>query len=111
MFVDSTAYERFMGRWSAQLAPQLVAFAGVHDGETVLDVGSGTGSLSAAVVAVDPTGTVLGVDPSEAFVAHARRAVPAARFEVGDAQRLRLHDDTCDRIVSLLVLNFVPDRD
>jgi hypothetical protein len=48
MFSESDGYERFMGRWSRLLAPLFVTFAGVTDGDRVLDVGSGTGALSAA---------------------------------------------------------------
>jgi len=43
MFSAADAYERFMGRWSRELAPLLAEFAGVRDGDAVLDVGSGTG--------------------------------------------------------------------
>lgn len=39
------AYERFMGRWSAPLAPLFIAFAGIEDGQHVLDLGCGTSSL------------------------------------------------------------------
>ena len=49
------AYEVFMGRWSARLAPPLVQFAAVADGDAVLDVGSGTGALAAAVAAMMPS--------------------------------------------------------
>ena len=45
MFVESDAYERFMGRWSRRLAPLLVTFASVREGDSVLDVGSGEGFL------------------------------------------------------------------
>jgi hypothetical protein len=41
MFAVSTGYERFMGRWSRLLAPAYIAFAGVKNGDRVLDVGSG----------------------------------------------------------------------
>src|SRR5690242_5637899 len=40
-------YELQMGRWSRRLAPLFIEFAGVHAGAKVLDVGSGTGALSA----------------------------------------------------------------
>ena len=53
----AATYEDFMGRWSRQLAPALVAFSGVKDGEKVLDVGSGTGALSVAVLAASPSGS------------------------------------------------------
>ena len=39
MFSAGDAYERFMGRWSRELAPLLVTFAGVRDGNAVMDVG------------------------------------------------------------------------
>jgi cyclopropane fatty-acyl-phospholipid synthase-like methyltransferase len=52
MFSGSDGYERFIGRWSRRLAPQLMAFAGVTEGDRVLDVGSGTGALAATAAAV-----------------------------------------------------------
>jgi 2-polyprenyl-3-methyl-5-hydroxy-6-metoxy-1,4-benzoquinol methylase len=54
MFGDAAAYEKFMGRWSALLAPLLVDFTGIHGGK-VLDVGSGTGALAFAVAKRVPT--------------------------------------------------------
>src|SRR5262245_10685721 len=49
MFAASAGYERFMGRWSRLLAPRHIAFAGVKNGDRVLDVGTGTGSVASAV--------------------------------------------------------------
>ena len=40
MFEVGEAYEVMMGRWSRQLAPLFVEFAGVRDGDIVLDVGA-----------------------------------------------------------------------
>ena len=40
------AYDRFMGRYSRELAPRLVAFAGVAEGMRALDVGCGSGLLT-----------------------------------------------------------------
>ena len=46
MFAAAAGYERYMGRWSRLLAPHYLAFAGVKDGQRVLDIGTGTGSLA-----------------------------------------------------------------
>lgn len=112
MFSGGEAYERFMGRWSREMAPQLVRFAGVKDGEAVLDVGSGTGALSAAIAAAAPSSRITGIDPAAPYVAFAkaRHANEQVTFEVGDAQQLRFADGTFDRALSLLVVNFIPDR-
>ena len=64
MFAASAGYERFMGRWSRLLAPAYIAFAGVKNGDRVLDVGTGTGSLAATLEATMPTSEIVGVDPA-----------------------------------------------
>jgi SAM-dependent methyltransferase len=111
MFSAGDGYERFMGRWSRELAPVLVKFAGVRNGDAVLDVGSGTGALTAAVAAVAPSSHIIGIDPAAPYVAFAQARHPGdlIRFEVGDAQQLRFLDGSFDRTLSLLVLNFIPD--
>ena len=62
MFAVSAGYERFMGRWSRLLAPAYIAFAGVRNGDGVLDVGTGTGSLAAALEASMPASEIVGID-------------------------------------------------
>jgi SAM-dependent methyltransferase len=111
IFVESDAYERFMGRWSRELAPLLVTFAAVDEGDSVLDAGSGTGALSFAVAEAIPSVRVTGVDPSGAYVRYAQARAPSARvrFLVGDAQALEVPDATFDKTLSLLVMNFIPD--
>jgi SAM-dependent methyltransferase len=110
MFIDSDAYERFMGRWSRRLAPLLIDFADVGTGQAVLDVGSGTGALSFAAAAV-PAVQVTGVDPARHYIEYAqqRAADERVRFEFADAQALPFPDATFDRTLSQLALNFVPD--
>ena len=78
-----------MGRWSRELAGLLVRFAGVRDGDNVLDVGSGTGSIAAAVAAIAPSSHIVGLDPAAAYVAfaQARHGDQRTRFAVGDGQR------------------------
>ncbi|HEX5108713.1 MAG TPA: methyltransferase domain-containing protein [Vicinamibacterales bacterium] len=111
MFSLGEAYERFMGRWSRDLARQLVQFAGIRDGDAVLDVGSGTGALTAAIAAAAPSARIIGLDRSEPYVVSARARHQSSRllFAVADAQRLPFPDARFDRTVSLLTMNFIPD--
>ena len=108
MFSESDGYERFMGRWSRRLAPLFVTFAGVTEGDRVLDVGSGTGALSAAAAAIESV-QVTGIEPVGGLRAVRARSSVDGRFEVGDALALPFPDDAFDRTLSMLVLNFVPD--
>src|SRR5262245_59337907 len=79
MFAASAGYERFMGRWSRLLAPSYIVFAGIKDGDRVLDVGTGTGSVAAAVEARMPASEVVGIDPSTAFIAYVQKNAKSAR--------------------------------
>lgn len=111
MFGDAAAYERFMGRWSARLAPLLLDAVALRSPRSVVDVGCGTGHLAAAVVARWPGCQVLGIDPSGPFVAAAleRLAGTSATARVGDALELPIADGSVDAALASLVLNFVPD--
>jgi ubiquinone/menaquinone biosynthesis C-methylase UbiE len=112
MFSMSAGYERFMGRWSRQMAPAYIAFAGVKQGDRVLDVGTGTGSLASALEATLSSVELVGIDPSEGFITYARKNAKSGRvrFEVGDAQSLPFKDSSFDQTMALLVMNFIPDH-
>ncbi len=112
MFAASAGYERFMGRWSQLLAPRFIAFAGIRNGQRVLDVGTGTGSAAAAVEVSMPASEIIGIDPSAAFIAYAQKNAKSARahFEVGDAQALKFENASFDQTLALLVMNFIPDH-
>jgi SAM-dependent methyltransferase len=112
MFAASAGYERFMGRWSRLLAPLHISFAGVKNGQRVLDVGTGTGSAALAAEASFPASEIVGIDPSEGFIAYARKNAKSARatFDVGDAQALKFADASFDQTLALLVMNFIPDH-
>ena len=105
-------YEPYVGRWSRVVAAEFLARLGVPAGARWLDVGCGTGALSGAILDRCAPAAVLGVDPSEGFLSHARRQVQDARaeFRLGDARALPVPDAFFDAVASGLVLNFVPDQ-
>lgn len=106
------SYDAYMGRWSRQVAPRFLDWLGAPKGPDWLEIGCGTGALSAAILAKRDPASLIAIDPSEGFVARARANVPDPRadFRVGDAQALDLPRASRDVAVSGLVLNFVPDR-
>lgn len=110
-FSNAEAYERYMGRWSRLFARRFVDFVGITDGERVLDVGCGTGSLTYTVTSSAPRSEIVGVDPSSTFVEYARSRAsdPRVSFEVGNALNLPYPDASFDKCLCLLVLQFIPD--
>ncbi|NXY97755.1 methyltransferase domain-containing protein [Streptomyces sp. BR123] len=113
VWATGAAYERYMGRWSRLVAEQFAQrSADVADGLRWLDVGCGTGALSAAVAARRHPRLVVGADRSAGFVATARAAAPPSgpeHFVVADATCLPTRDAVFDAAVSGLALNFFPD--
>ncbi len=110
MASDGGGYERQMGRWSRRLAEPFLDFVGAAPGESVLDVGCGTGQLAFALAARGQVGQVVGVDLSPAYIQYALGHSPDARirFQVGDACALDFPDHSFDRVLSLLALHFIP---
>ena len=104
-------YERYVGRWSRRVAPELLGSLGVPSGKGWLDVGCGTGALTEAILEAAAPREVVGVDPSGAYVEYARAHVPdgRARFLAAEARELPFADGAFDASVSALVLNFVPE--
>jgi SAM-dependent methyltransferase len=102
-------YEPYMGRWSRKVAPGFLGWLRVPPGSEWLDIGCGTGALTAAILDQAQPASVLAIDPSAGFVEHARAHVADARasFEIGDAQQLPVESKRFDAVVSALVLNFV----
>jgi SAM-dependent methyltransferase len=107
---DGDGYELVMGRWSRRLALPFLDFAGTQDGERVLDVGCGTGHLARAIVERCRPSEVRAIDFAPAYIDYARSRSRDARvvFDVGDACAMKFADHSFDRVLSLLVLHFVP---
>ena len=107
---NGAAYERSMGRWSRKLADAMLDALALPRGLAVLDAGCGTGALADALATHDPSARITGVDISPAFLDAARARVPGGDFRQGDLCALDLADGVFDAALSLLVLQFVPDR-
>lgn len=103
-------YERYVGRWSRRVAPKFLTWLQVPDGQRWLDVGCGTGALSATIIEQCLPALVTGVEPSEGFLNVARQSLPEeVTLYLGNAAAIPLPDRTIDVVVSGLVLNFIPD--
>ncbi len=103
-------YELYVGRWSRLVAERFVGWLDLPPALRWLDVGCGTGALCAAIAGSCQPAQLIGVDPSEGFLAKARERLGSrATFHLGTAMDLPLEDASIDVVVSGLVLNFVPD--
>jgi SAM-dependent methyltransferase len=107
--VAADAYDRYMGRYSVLLAPQLADFAGVRSGQRVLDVGCGPGALTAELVARVGASAVAAIDPSESFVFAARERNPGVEVVQASADNLPFPALAFDAAVAQLVVHFMPD--
>jgi SAM-dependent methyltransferase len=103
---DAGNYEKLMGRWSRRLAPLFIEHAGIADGEEVLEIGCGTGSLTFALAEAARFARLTAIDQSEAYLAaaQAKNRDPRIQLELGDGCALRFADGSFDRTLSMLVL-------
>src|SRR5580693_3569938 len=89
-----------------------IEWLNIPQGGIALDVGSGPGSITAALArAAGPDGLALGVDISVPMLVRAVRneAGPQVGFLRADAQRLPLRDNTIDAVTSMAVFQLIPD--
>jgi arsenite methyltransferase len=90
--------------------------AAIRAGETVLDLGSGSGTDSfLAALAAGPDGRVLGVDMTDAQLAKARRLAEEhgfaqADFRQGYIENPPVDGAECDCVISNGVVNLSPDK-
>lgn len=105
--VPAEAYDRFIGRYSEQLAPRFLDFAGVEAGPA-LDVGCGPGNLTRALAQRLGASSVAAVDVSAPFVAACRERVPGADVRLASAEQLPFADGAFAGVLAQLVLSFIP---
>ncbi|MDP3893115.1 MAG: class I SAM-dependent methyltransferase [Nocardioides sp.] len=96
-----------------RLHERAVELADVAPGQTVLDVGCGTGNLALTVLAAQPEARVTGLDPDgdalRRAARKARRAGVSLTLVQGYADRLPAEDASVDHLVSSLALHHVDD--
>lgn len=91
-----------------QKARGLLEWLTPRDGERILDLGCGTGQLSAEIASSGAS--VVGLDRSPDMVAEARKKFPALRFEVCDARSLPFHEEF-DAVFSNAALHWIPQAE
>lgn len=111
-FYDLVAFLLTFGR-EARMRRDTVERAGVAPGQSVLDVGCGTGSLTLAAKAAAGSGDVHGIDPAPEMIEVARKKAARKRvdidFQLGVIERLPFPDATFDVVLSSLMLHHLPD--
>ena len=97
-----------------ELHERTVELAGIAAGETVVDVGCGTGNLSLAVLAAQHDARVTGLDPDGASLRRAARKAKRRRLSLtlvqGYADRIPAEDGSLDHVVSSLALHHIDDE-
>ncbi len=110
MWERGDPYEQYVGRWSRRIAPQFLSWLNIPAGRRWLDVGCGTGALSAAILDQCAPVSVIAVEPSEGFLEKAKEQLGSrVLLRRGSAAEIPLDDRSVDVTVSGLVLNFVPN--
>jgi SAM-dependent methyltransferase len=107
--VAAQAYDRFMGLYSVQLAPQLADLAGVQSGQRALDVGCGPGALAGELVSRLGVEAVAAVDPTESCVIAATERHPGVDVRRAAAEDLPFPDAEFDVALAQLVVHFMVD--
>jgi SAM-dependent methyltransferase len=107
--VAADAYDRFMGRYSRHLAPQMADLAGLSAGQRAIDVGCGPGALTSELVARLGAASVAAVDPSPPFIEAVRERNPGVDVRQASADGLPFADASFDAALAQLVVHFMPD--
>jgi len=102
-------YDRHVGRYGRELAVGLIEFAAIKRGQRALDVGCGTGQLTAELASVLGVENVAAVDVSDDMLAACRARVPGAEIHAASAEALPFADGAFDAALAQLVVNLVGD--
>jgi SAM-dependent methyltransferase len=92
------------------------ALAGIREGETVVDLGSGAGfDCFLAARRTGPSGRVIGVDMTADMISRARGNAEKGgcenvEFRLGEIEHLPIADETADLLISNCVINLSTDK-
>src|SRR5690242_11743915 len=104
---DPRHYDR-AGAFVPKLGSDLIDLLGPRAGERVLDLGCGTGDLTAQLALRGAS--VVGLDASAEMLEEARRKYPALELRQGDGQALDFEGEL-DAVFSNATLHWMPDAD
>lgn len=114
-FGSTAAFSQTAADYAATMAPALapvaaevVRRAALRANETVLDIGTGTGT--AARLAIGEGRRVIGLDGAAGMLEIARREAPGVEFIEADFTRIPLDDGSVDVVIAVHALLFVKDR-
>lgn len=120
VFEDEEAarkYSRESGKWMGNIAKSFISVAkkwGITNG-TVLDVGTGPGSLATEFAKKLPHTKVVGLDLSDVVLAvasenaHKNEVASRVSFKKGNAEDMPFDDDTFDLVISSNTLHLLED--
>ena len=103
-------------QWHKGLAEQLVDYRPPNEGDSVLDIGTGTGAAALySSVLVGDTGRVVGVDISKGMISEAEklrtgRNCENVQFTVADGESLNYPENSFDRIYCASAFFWVADK-
>ncbi|HEX5166449.1 MAG TPA: class I SAM-dependent methyltransferase [Thermomicrobiales bacterium] len=100
-------HQRYSERLIDLEAESAVAFA-LISGESILDVGCGTGAFLSYLRRNGSQGRLVGLDRSDAMIAEAARE-PSIEWTVGDVERLPFTDGEFDRVSARHMLYYIDD--
>ena len=108
-YYDLLAWLLTLGR-EGEFRERLIELGGLRRGDSVLDVGCGTGTLAiTAKERVGQSGAVVGIDASPEMIERAKRKARKAgvevRFQIAAAEALPFADGSFDVIFSTLMLH------
>jgi ubiquinone/menaquinone biosynthesis C-methylase UbiE len=111
-FDDPDTYDSYMGRWSRAIGEKFLAWLAPPQNRCWLEVGCGTGALTALILTHVAPEKLVGIDPSSPQLARAKQAVvgPQVDFRLGSAVDLPFDANEFDVVVSALVIHFIADR-